>query len=205
MKIVVLLSAVALLFLTGCAGFRGGIASAPYLGETVPRAPCPSTSYERMQTGNIAFPGLDMLVSLNNTIRTYEFSVVACLFPVHLDMKDTAYDGTGSKLEVLLRFRSLEPGYSFRRDLAVVNVDGHEFCQSAVESAPGKAGSVVSNAETVLTPVGKFYSFRLVFEVPVPHPDSDVSLDLSKALRHKDCPVIPLIRFQRIRWSEGYN
>ncbi len=182
------------LFLNACAGFRGGEFSAPYVGDAGPPAETPSTPYERGQMQKLELPGLRLDVSLNNRIRTYDYGVMLFVIPMYVDFSDGR--DPAERLRVALGITPTLPGYRFDPARVGISVDGRRLAPvlPAGEGAP----QMLDNA-------GKTYYFRLPFDADLPSPDSTIILDLGEALQNPSQAPVPLIRFRKLRWSEGYT
>lgn len=182
------------LFLSACAGFRGGEFSAPYVGDADSAIEPPSTPYERGQLEKLELPGLRLDVSLKNRIRTYDYGVMLFVIPMYVDFSDGR--GAGERLRVALGITPTLPGYRFDPSRVSISVDGRRF-EAVFPSGEGGA--------QMLDNTGKTYYFRLPFAADLPSPDSAIILDLSDALQNPSLPPVPVIRFRKLRWSEGYT
>lgn len=74
----------ALLLLSGCGGFRGGIESVPYVGEAVPLG----SASLRTRLREIPLSGMTVAVSLNNRLQTYQYEVMLYVIPTYLNFWD---------------------------------------------------------------------------------------------------------------------
>lgn len=222
---------VSLLLLSGCGGFRGGTTSVPYVGEVAPDVPSPRTPYELHRRRSIRLPGLVLDVALNDTVRTYGYEVALYIIPMQIDFGDPARRSV-DRLEVALGIQALEPGFSFDPARITLTVDGQELSpvdvwlddpqrrrrvlesflerQRSADAAsppaldPAQWRDPVSGVVT-LTASEQTYRFTLTFDKPVPPASEGIALRLDRALTHQQRPAVPLIRFKRIAWSEGYS
>ncbi len=188
-----------LLIVSGCAGFRGGVFSAPYIGEQEPDIKEPSTTYERRELQKLQLPGVKLEVSLNNLKRTYDYKVILYVIPTDVDLGDKPQNADERFLEVELVITPTVGGFVFDPRKAIVSIDGKIF-ETIAEVSVAQIQS-----PQVLDKVGNAYSFKLRYDSAIPSPESRISLDLSKALTNAAVPIIPLIKFKKLGWSAGYT
>jgi hypothetical protein len=224
-----LVSLFLLLLLPGCGGFRGGIESVPYVGEQEPQ----ETSSRRPTPHEITLPGLTARLSLNNTVRTYQYEVMLYLIPTYLNFWDEFQHRDAASLELSLELTALESGVTIDPLQLVLTVDGKEFRPTEVwvnnldrerqaldayvtarrqapanKPPPFPSSSEWRDAVTApvkLRPGEKSPRLLVMFPVPLPSPKSTLSLDLGPALGTTMFPGKPVIRFKSMRWSEGYS
>lgn len=187
-----------ILIVSGCAGFRGGTFSVPYVGEHEPGTKAPSTPYERGQLQKLQLPGLNIEISLNNLKRTYDYTVVLFVVPTSVKLGDYPQNATERPLEVELKITPTVRGFEFDPRNAIVNIDEKSF-------KPRTAAAAVQTQLPLALEIGKNYSFKILYEAPTPPPESRISLDLSKALINAELPTIPVIKFRKLDWSAGYT
>jgi hypothetical protein len=217
-----------LLTLAGCGGFRGGIESVPYVGEQEPQ----EVAY-RPWPHEITLPGLSVRLSLNNTLRTYQYEVMLFIVPTYLNFWDEFQHRDAESLELALQFIAHESGVTIDPLQFVLTVDDKEFRPTGVwvnnlererqaidayvkarREAPADQPPPIPRSsdwrDAVTTPVtmrpGEQSPRLLVtFPVPLPSPEKTLSLDLTPALGASMRSVKPVIRFKPMRWSEGYS
>ncbi len=201
----------ACLLASGCAGYRGGWESFPYVGEAPPAPPEYRTAFEARQRSEVVLPGLRLGVRINNQVRTYDSGST--------ERKDVQAEIVEpGKTRVSLRISGHDGEFVFRPKLATLAVGGRqvagaagfEFAMWDAAGKPVRSGGAWGFRPTAddyaLAERGRVYELSIDFPVPVPSPESrDVSLDLSKALEAKGKPALPPIRFLPVRWKEGYG
>lgn len=203
----------------GCAGYRGGWESVPYVGEVPPRLPGSRTPYEAQQRSEISLPGMKLGVSINNQLRTYDTQVYLFVLPVSVDPRNVqTHPVEPGKTRVMLRISDMTTDLTFRPRRAklsvgsqvVEGVAGFQFSmwddQGQEVSSGGRWEHRATGEEAVLGLRGKAYLLSIDFPVPAPSPEAaNISLDLSEALSSPQLPPIPTIRFAPVRWKEGYT
>ena len=218
-----------LLTLAGCGGFRGGIESVPYVGEQEPQ----EASTYRPGPHEITLPGLTVRLSLNNTLRTYQYEVMLFIVPTYLNFWDEFQHRDAESLELALQFIALESGVTIDPLQFVLTVDNKDFRPTGVwvnnlererqaidayvkarREAPADQPPPIPRSsdwrDAVTTPVTmrpgeQSPRFLVTFPVPLPSPEKTLSLDLTPALGASMRFVKPVIRFKPMRWSEGYS
>lgn len=193
------LLALTVLVASGCAGFRGGVFSAPYAGDHEPDMKAPSTPYERWQRQTLQFPGVKLEVSLNNLRQAYNYEVMLFVIPTHLELGDGQKGPIERPLEVSLTIIPSVQGFTFDPRKVRVSIDGRNF-----ETLHGSTDDSISSHHQ-LDKIGSRYSFMIRFGATVPAPENDIQLDLSGALQNIHIAPIPLIKFKKLGWSEGYS
>ncbi len=202
----------------GCAGYRGGWASVPYTGDRPPHPTELPESVRRFDLEEVKVPGMRLRVSLNNRLRTYDYQVWFAVVPVSGDPRDVLVGDQDGRTRVYVGVTPQSAGYVFRGKAAKLEVDGRIYAPVAVRRFGqfDAAGNIVARGgkwqyvelgpEFALSQPGTSYALSLVFDVPVPKAESaKISIDLSEALRDPSQPALPLIRFQPVRWREGYT
>lgn len=205
-------------FAAGCAGYRGGWASVPYTGDRAPHPTDLPESARLFDLEEVKVPGTRLRVSLNNRLRTYDYQVWFAAVPVSGDPRDVLLGDQDGKTRVYLSVTPQTAGFVFRGLAAKLEIDGRVHAPIAARRFGqfDAAGNVVERggkwqyvelaSEFALTQPGTIYGLSLVFDVPVPAAETaKISIDLSEALRDPALPPIPLIRFQPVRWREGYT
>ena len=203
--------------LAGCAGYRGGWASVPYTGDRAPHPTDLPESARLFDLEEVKVPGTRLRVSLNNRLRSYDYQVWFAVVPVSGDPRDALLGDQDSKTRVYLSVTPQTAGFVFRGRAAKLEIDGRVYMPIAarrfgqfdaagnVVERGGKWQYVELGPEFALTQPGTIYGLSLVFDVPVPAAETaKISIDLSEALRDPALPPMPLIRFQPVRWREGY-
>lgn len=204
---------------TGCAGYRGGWESVPYLGETPPVRSGSRTPYEARKLSEITLPGMTLGVSINNRLRTYDTQVYLFVLPLSVDPRNVQTEHVeAGKTRINLRISDMTTDWNFRPRRArltvgtqvVEGVAGFEFAMWDAQGRKVDSGGHwehrATGDETVLVRQGDVHLVSIDFPVSLPSPEGrDISLDLSEALTSPPLPGIPVIRFAPIRWKEGYT
>lgn len=87
------------LMLSACGGFRGGIQSVPYVEGVEPQ----QTATNRSLSHEITLPSLTVHLSLNNTVRTYQYEVMLYLIPTYLNFWDEFQHRDAENVELTLQ------------------------------------------------------------------------------------------------------
>lgn len=212
-------------------GFRGGIESVPYAGDIEPQ----QTSTNRTWPHEIILPGLTAHLSLNNTIRTYQYEVMLYVLPTYLNFSDEFQHRDAESLELTLQITAHNSGVTIDPRRLILAVDDKEFRPTAVwvnnlqrerqvidayvtarrqaspdQSLPIPRSSEWRDAVTALVtirPGEKSPRFVVTFSAPLPSPSPDraLSLNLIPAISEPILFDKSLIRFKPLRWSEGYS
>lgn len=205
--------------LCGCAGFRGGWESVPYVGEMPPKTSEAMTPYETRRLSEIPLPGFTLGVSINNRLRTYDTQVYLFVLPLSIDPRNVQTQPVEpGKTRITLRISDMKNELIFRPrqakltvgSLVVQGIGGSEFAMWDSEgrevSSGGRWDHRPTGDEAVLSPRERAYLMHIDFPIALPPPEArDISLDLSGALTSSAFPSIPLIRFVPVRWKEGYT
>lgn len=219
----------ALLLLSGCGGFRGGIESVPYVGDIEPQ----QTSTYRTWLHEITFPGLTAHLSLNNTIRIYQYEVMLYIIPTYLNLREEFHHRDAESLEINLQITAHDSGVTIDPRQLVLAVDDKEFRPTAVwvnnrererqiidafvknrrQAPPDQPPPIprssewhdVVTAPVLVGPGEKSPRFIVMCPVPRPSPERTLSLNLSPAIGVPQPFDMPLIRFKPMRWAEGYS
>jgi hypothetical protein len=157
-------------------------------------------------------------VSLNNRLRSYDYQVWFVAVPVSGDPRDVLLGDQDGKTRVYLSVTPQTARYVMRAAAARLEIDGRVYTPIAarrfgqfdaagnIVERGGKWQYVELGPEFALPQIGTQYSLSLVFDAPVPKAETaKISVDLSQALRDPTQPPLPLIRFQPVRWREGYT
>ena len=211
---------VLMLTVSGCAGYRGGWESAAYIGsmQAAPSAAAgraPATRDHRPLT----LPGLELEVSLDNRLRTYDVQVYLYVLPLWIDPRPVyANNAAPGKTRVYITVTPSTPDFVFRPELASLTVAdqrfegiaGFEFNRWDRDGRRVGEGGTWDHrpvgTEFALSEAGRKYHLSIDFATPDPSPESsDIAIDLSRALTSPHYPAVPLIRFMPVRWREGYS
>lgn len=202
----------------GCAGFRGGWESLPYVGATAPTA-LPDAVRGTAVRLPLELPGLKLEVALDNRLRTYDTQVYLFALPLSVDLTNELHRSNDpKKTRLRVYVTASEPDFQFRPAEAVLHVGTRQFAGSAGYEwgQYDKEGQRVSKGGTwqhqptgpvfALTDPGRKYYLAIDFDTLPPSPElPDIAIDLSRALISPKYPAIPLIRFAPVRWKEGYT
>lgn len=207
-----------LLMLGGCAGFRGGWESLPYIGSVAPTA-LPESVQGTLVRPPLELPGLKLDIALDNRLRTYDTQVYLFVLPLTGDLSNT-YDKNNDprKTRLFVYVTPSQPGVIFRPSQAVLNVGNQRYAGAAAfesgrwnsdgqRAATGGAWQQRAvDGELLLPEAGRKYYLSIDFETPPPPPESaNIAVDLSRALMVPGQPALPLIRFAPVRWKQGYT
>jgi hypothetical protein len=202
-----------LLALSGCAGYRGGWESRPYIAET-PTAPAPNrTPFVATKRSELTLPGLTPGIGLNNQRRTCDTEVYLYVLPLVVDPRNVATQASEPGMtRVPLRISRHDADIVFRPRLANLGVgdhgvsgrDGFEFAMWGPTGdrvqKDGAWGDRSIGDSFVLTHRDSTYILSIDFAVPVPPPESaDIALDLSQVLQVPGHAKFPRIRFLPVR------
>jgi hypothetical protein len=207
---------------TGCAGYRSGFASIPFVGEVEPTPKTPETSYELGELKQIQLPGVKLHVSLNNMIRTSDLQVMLFVVPMSFDPRDKPHFGETDRLTVRLTIIPVDSDFVFDPSGVVATVDEHAFSPTTTRlddltkwnaCLKSPSSSCLDDPTLWSDPVDKkialikdkYHTLTMIFDCPVPTPERSISLDIGRALLHPRLPNIPTIRFMKIRWKQGYT
>lgn len=194
-----------LLTLGGCAGFRGGWESLPYIGPAAPTA-LPEALQGTSVRPPLELPGLKLDIALDNRLRTYDTQVYFFVLPLTGDLRDT-FDKNNDprKTRLFVSVTPSDPGVVFRPSQAVLSVGNQRYASAAAfESGRWNSeGQRVTTGgtwqqrpvgpELVLPESGRRYFLSIDFETPPPAPESaDIAVDLSRALQVPGRPAIRL-------------
>jgi hypothetical protein len=207
---------------TGCAGFRGGWESVPYVGDS-PSSESLVRSRSLPEAGRqeLNLPGVKLHVSIDNQLRTYDTQIILGL-PLSIDPRSVyPKNHKSGRTRVFVTAVPETNGFVFQPLLALLVIDGKQYravrgfrfgewdAQGRLSDNGGKWEHRDVGAELALTKPGVRYLLSLEFDVPVPSPESrGIMLDLSNALRDVKTfgdSLLPPIRFAPVRWNEGYT
>jgi hypothetical protein len=218
-----------LLLLSGCGGFRGGIESVPYIDESESQQIRAHHSWPH----EIILPGFTVHLSLNNTVRTYQYEVMLYIIPTYVNLWDEFQHRDVETLELALQITAHDSDVTIDSRQLLLTVDDEEFRPTAVwvnnqererriidayvkarhqsptdHPPPIPRSSAWRDAITAPATVRrgeKSPRFLVTFSVPRPSPERTLSLDLTPAIAEPASSGLPLIRFKAMRWSEGYS
>lgn len=205
--------------LAGCAGFRGGWESVPYVGDTPPTFPEARTAAEARERATLALPGLSLAVDLRNSLRTWDTQVWFFVVPVVADPRNVylqpAEPGhTRVSLRVqpqvsaaVLRFAQARLVAGGRSAAAVkASQFGQWDAEGRRVTSGGRWGDrpLPERFEIAAGGDGAFVSLDFPLERPDPQA-RDTVLELGAALVVDGMPPVPPIRFTPVRWREGYT
>jgi hypothetical protein len=208
------------LAVTGCAGFRSGVASAPYVGEVEPVPTPTETNCSFHGLTEIQLPGVKLDIRLNNKIRTSDLQVMLFFVPMFFDPRDKPYFKETDRLTVWLKIIPADSDFVFDPSGAKITVDGQVFGPTITRlDDPAKFSACLKSACNLRDPTlwsdpvdkeialikGKRYEFTIIFNCPVPTPERSIKLDIVRALRNPRLPNIPTIRFMKMQWKECYT
>ncbi|RPI47668.1 MAG: hypothetical protein EHM59_03505 [Betaproteobacteria bacterium] len=168
---------------------------------------------------SLRLPGLELEVTLDNTLRTYDTQVYFFVLPLSVDPRRVyPKNNVPGRTRLYVTVTPADPGFVFEPSQAVLAVTnrhftgiaGYEFgmwdANGKHVTAGGKWDHRSVGARLALSEPGRRYYLSIDFDTPVPSPESpDISVDLSRALRAPQHPPIPLIRFAPVRWKDGYT
>ena len=202
-------AAFACLLLIGCAGYRRGWESVPYIGATAPTLAEYRTPFEAQKRAELVLPGVTLGVGINNQTRTSDTQLYLFALPLSVDLKDVQTQQVApGTTRVTLRVVRTEGDFVFRPKLAKLIVAGNTVA-GAQGFEFGKDGAWAYRPvadEVALSDGSRTYLLAIDFPVTTPPPKKpNIALDLSSALRAPGKPPIPLIRFVPTRWKEGYS
>lgn len=215
--------------LTACGGFRGGIESVPYVGDSAPQGQPSHPSWPH----KILLPGLTLELSLNNALRTYQYEVMLFVIPTYLNFRDEYRNREAEALELSLQLEARDASMVVDLRQLVLTVDGREVRPNGVwvnnlererrviedfvkarREAPTNqppAGPRASEWRDAITdPVAlgagvRSARFIVVFPLPLLSPEKEMRLDLNQAIVDPRGVELPLIRFQSTPWSDAYS
>jgi hypothetical protein len=218
-----------LLLLSGCGGFRGGIESVPYVGGVEPQQNSPTHSWPH----EIRLPGLTLHLSLNNTVRTYQYEVMLYVIPTYLNLSNEFQHHDAENFEIALQATAHDSAITIDPRQLVLTMDDKEFYPVAVwvnnmererqvidaylkarhQTAPDTPPQPPRSSEwrdaitapVTILPGEKSSRFIVMFPVPTPSPERTLSLNLGPAIGESMPPDKSHIRFKPMRWSEGYS
>jgi len=207
------------LLLSGCAGFRGGWESMPYVGEVPPEPSTARSTHESVARRELRLPGVTLNVHLRNADRDWDTQVVLFVVPVMIDPRTERHDVlVPGMTQVGLSVSALAAPAVLQARQARLVVDGRVTTASAaLEFDRWNSEGRRSRTEGLwehrplpephrLTPGPGTHLLRLDFPVAAPDPQATGTvLDLSDALRIEGQPPLPLIRFRPQRWRGAYG
>lgn len=218
-----------LLLLSGCGGFRGGIESVPYVGSVEPQQNSPTPSWPH----EVRLPGLTLHLSLNNTVRTYQYEVMLYVIPTYLNFSNEFQHHDAESFEIALQATAHDSAMTIDPRQLVLTMDDKEFRpvaawvnnmarerqvidaylnarrQTAPDTPPQPPRSSewrdAITAPVTIRPGEQSSRFIVKFPVPLPSPERMLSLNLGQAIGKSIPPDKAHLRFKPMRWSEGYS
>ena len=207
------------LLLAGCAGFRGGWESVPYVGETPPEPATSRSTHESVARRELRLPGVTLNVHLRNVDRTWDTQVWFFVVPVMIDPRTRRHDAVEPGMtQIGLSVSGLAAPAVLHARLARLLLDGRvtaasaglEFARWDAEGRPSRTEGLWEHRPLPeghrLAPGPGPHLLRLDFPVAAPDPQATGTvLDLSDALRIEGQPALPPICFQPQRWRGAYG
>ena len=222
-------SILALLLLSGCGGFRGGIESLPYVETHEPQESFAHPAWYH----EVVLPELTLRLSLNNSVRTYQYEVMLYFIPTYLNFWDEFRNRDAEALELLLQVTAHDGPVTFDPRQLVLTVDGQEvqprgvwvnnrdrerrviddFVKARRQAPPNQLPVTPRAAEwrdavtdpVTLRPMEQSPRMIVSFPLPLISPQKDLALNINQALLESRPSKVPLIHFKSIPWSEGYS
>ncbi len=127
MKTVRALLLIALLGVPACAGYQGGFARVPYIGDQDVDIPNPTTKFALWSLGNLDLPGVKLHITLNDTLQTYDYAVMAVVVPIHVDLAAKNRSSESDRLHVALHITPRLANIVFEPQRIVVSIDGQDL------------------------------------------------------------------------------
>lgn len=205
--------------LAGCAGYRGGWESVPYVGDALPqRAPSPSP-YDSRERARLRFDALTVVATIDNQVRTYDTKIIAFVVPVSVDRRLVpTVKPQPRRTRVTLQLSGMTADFELQPALARFTV-GDSTVRGIAGSVFGMwdaAGQRVANGgewgdkatgeRFALTERNRTYILNIDFPISSPSPElRTITLDLSQALRAPGVPALPVIKFTPAKWKHGYT
>ncbi|GAA4409962.1 hypothetical protein [Quisquiliibacterium transsilvanicum] len=205
--------------IAGCAGFKGGWESVPYVGDAPPPLADAQTPYESRERARLRLDGLTIAVSIDNQVRTYDTQVYGYGVPLSVDPRTLrTQPGQSGRTRVRIEVSGMRGEFVFHPQLArlavgdkaVLGIAGYEFAMWGAAGQRVSSGGRWEHRATgdrfALQDRSRAYLLSIDFPLEPPSPESRaISLDLSKALTAPGLPELPVIRFAPGRWKHGYT
>ena len=204
MKLIISLILLSIFTLSGCAGFRSGFTSIPYIGDVEPIS---EEKFFEFYDHSLVLPGMGLNVYINNRIRTRDTGVMLFVVPMYIDIIDKPYYKDTDRFQISLSIIPKEQGFTFNPFEVTATVDGQSFKPAITELRQGPYNDDIRSVIDKETPLkkDKFQAIDMTFDCPVPTTDRTITLNIGKALIHPKHPAIPTIRFKKVRWKQGYT
>lgn len=191
----------AVLIATGCGTIMTVDFSMPYVGEAAPGAKAALSADSAYQMRYLSFRGVDLYVDLMNDIKTKEM--------VFMGFGETRYvprTFTPGRHCIRLNLRPAIAGISVEPQLVSLSVNDAPRAAGRVERFVGTGfrSEEVTEARIPLAQ-GQWNRFQLCFPGESVTPDQNITLDLSRALRHPDNLPFPLIKFKMQRYRHLFS
>ncbi|MGQ0666411.1 MAG: hypothetical protein ACT4O4_05190 [Nitrospiraceae bacterium] len=218
-----------LLLLSGCGGFRGGIESVAYVGETAPQVERSHPSWPQA----ITLPGFTLYLSLNNAVRTYQYEVMLYIIPTYFNFAEEFRNREAGSLELTLQLAARDLPVTFDPQLLLLTVEGRAVRPSGVwtnnleqerrafdayvkarrqsptnQSLPLPRATVWREAVTdavMIRPGEKSPRLIVTFPLSLLSPEKHLMLNLNSSIVGSAPGTLPLIHFKPMPWSEGYS
>lgn len=207
------------LLIVGCAGFKGGWESVPYVGDSPPQLADAQSPHESRERSRLRLDGLTLAVNVDNQVRTYDTQVYGYGVPLSVDPRTVrTQPGESGRTRVRIEVSGMRGDFVFHPRLATLTVGGkvihgiagYEFGMWSASGQRVPSGGRWEHRPTgerlVLQDRSRAYLLSIDFPLEPPSPESRIiSLDLSKALTAPGVPQIPIIRFAPGRWKHCYT
>lgn len=203
MRPAILLILLSIFAISGCGGFRSGYASIAYIGDVEPIS---EENYFEFYDYSLALPSLELNLHINNRIKTRDITVIL-LIPFTIDLIDKPYYKDTDRFQISLTIIPKEQDFTFNPSEVTATVDGQTFKPVISRLRTGPYKDDKSSVIEKKTPLrkDKFHAIDMTFDRPVPTTDRTITLDIGTALIHPHHPAIPVIRFKKVRWKQGYS
>ena len=207
------------LLVAGCAGFKGGWESVPYVGDAPPKLQEAQTPFDSRERTRLTFEAVTLAVTINNQVRTYDTHVYGAVVPLSIDPRTVrTHPVEPGKTRITLEVSGIGADFVFRPSLArltvgdhvVAGIAGFEFGMWGRSGQRVSAGGDWADKPTSepfpLQDRARTYLLSIDFPIDPPSPESRaITLDFSKALAAPGISPLPLIRFAPGRWKHGYT
>ena len=201
----------------GCAGYKKGYYSLPYLADINTASPAPNTSYEMNRSKVLTFNDCQIYVSLNNEIQTSDMTYFF-LLPVPENLKDEPqYNQPSPYFYISLAVRPEVDGMALNPAKILLIVDGIKLAAKQTRATTLENITYwyygydevhklpLARGGKVLLKLDKWNYFAVYFNGQVPFVDQDVQLNLSGAITFPGGLPIPVIQFKKVRYGKWYG
>ncbi len=167
--------------------------------------------WQGAQKHRLEFSGIELYINPSNTIATTEMAFLLLFIPYHMDLEDTSPEESNFVFKFYLKPKV--PGYIFNPKAIILKTDNTVVPLVKISDSSSSCkswridDSFISNIEKVaensveLTDIDKWHCYSLEFGMLTPSPETEFSLDLSKALMNPSEEEIPLIIFKKSSWT----